>query len=112
MMKTRATNILLAMAAFGLGVMVVYSAYGATGTDRQAPTTLWLSHFLGDEVVVTFISPPPDRGRAVKARLMDAEAPGIVLQFGREEIFFSYANIISVEPSGTKASNQVGRPRR
>ena len=111
-MKTQGKNILLAIAALGIGVMAVLSAYGATGPDKQAPTTLWLSHFLGDEVVVTFVSPPPDMGRAVKAKLMDAEAPGIVLQFGREEIFFSFANIISVEPSGRKASNQVGRPRR
>jgi hypothetical protein len=111
-MQALRTNILPVMVALGLGAMVVLSAYGATGTERQAPTALWLSHFVGDDVVVTFISPPPGMGRAVKARLMDAEAPGIVLQLGREEIFFSFANIISVEPSGRKAPIQVGRPGR
>ena len=59
---------------------------------------LWLSHFVGDHVVVTFAVPPPDMARAVKARLMDADTPGVVLKLGRDEIFFSFAGIVSVEP--------------
>ena len=46
---------------------------------------------------MSFIKAPPDMGQSVKAKLMDAETPGIVLQFGREEIFFAFSNIISVE---------------
>jgi len=70
--------------------------FKAVNPDPQV--LLWLSHFVGDEVVVTFAVSPSDMGRAVKARLMDAETPGIVLKLGAEEIFFSFANIISVEP--------------
>lgn len=59
----------------------------------------WLSHFVGDEVIVTFISAPPGMSRTVRALLMDAEHPGIVLKISVKEIFFSYDNIISVEPA-------------
>lgn len=72
--------------------------YGVQKSPENS-SDLWLSHSLGDEVVVTFVAAPLDMGRTVRAKLMDAEAPGIVLQLGKEEIFFSFANIISVQPA-------------
>ncbi|NNG01613.1 MAG: hypothetical protein HKM93_19650 [Desulfobacteraceae bacterium] len=86
-----------------IGVMFVIQAladqkYGVQKITEDS-SGLWLSHIVGDEVIVTFISAPRDMGKTVKARLMDAEVPGIVLQFEKEEIFFSFSNIISVQLS-------------
>jgi hypothetical protein len=79
--------------------LCVLAALAAWAAPQPAPVQRsWLSHFVGDPVVVTFITAPPDMGRATRAVLTDAEAAGIVLRFGKEEIFFSFANIISVEP--------------
>jgi hypothetical protein len=82
------------------GVLCAVAAWAAPKPTRSEPGKLWLSHFVGDQVIVTFATPPPNMRQAVKAQLMDAEVPGIVLKLGREEIFFSFANIVSVEPVG------------
>ena len=82
-------------------VAVALVAYGATSSERRSPSDTWLSHFVGDEVVVTFISAPPDMGKTIKSKLMDAESAGIVLKIEDQEIFFTFANIIAVEPSHT-----------
>lgn len=79
--------------------VLAVAALAAPRGGRGGEGRLWLSHFVGDQVVVTFAVPPPDMGRAVRAQLMDAETPGVVLKLGKEEIFFSFANIISVEPA-------------
>jgi len=81
------------------GVILAMGAFATARSAKRSSADLWLSHFVGGPVVVTFISAPPDMEQIVKATLMDAEAPGIVLRFPRKrERFFSYANIISVEP--------------
>lgn len=59
----------------------------------------WLSKLVRDEVVVIFVSAPPGIGHVLKARLMEVGNAGIVLNFGKDEAFFSYANIISTEPA-------------
>ena len=82
-----------------LAVALVVTAYGGKISIGKKSGGLWLSHFLGDEVIVTFLTAPPEMGRSVKARLMDAEIPGVVLELGKEEIFFPYANISSIEPA-------------
>lgn len=79
--------------------ILAVAALAAPRGKRGGGERLWLSHFVGDQVVVTFVVPPPEMGRAVKAQLMDAETPGVVLKLGKEEIFFSFANIVSVEPA-------------
>ena len=88
---------IVAVGVFSL--VLVAAVYAAPRSAEQDTGKLWLSHFVGDQVVVTFLTAPPNMGKAVKARLMDAEIPGIVLQFGKEEIFFSFSNISSVEPT-------------
>lgn len=84
-----------------MAVAVVWAAtsYAAAKPAKADTSKLWLSHFLGNQVIVTFITAPPKGRRVVKARLMDAEVPGVVLGFGKEEIFFPYSNIISIEPA-------------
>jgi hypothetical protein len=75
------------------------AAWAAPRAERVGTGQLWLSHFVGDQVVVTFTTPPPNMRQTVKAQLMDAEVPGIVLKLGRDEIFFPFANIAAVEPA-------------
>lgn len=80
-------------------VMLAMCAFATAGSAKKNSADLWLSHFVGGPVAVTFISAPPDMERIVKARLVEAETAGIVLRIPRKrERFFSYANIISVEP--------------
>ncbi len=98
-MRMRIGHVWSIVAAGAVGLMLVAAVYAAPSQARQDTGDLWLSHFVGDEVVVTFVAAPPNMGRTAEATLMDAEAPGIVLRFGKEEIFFSFSNIISVEPS-------------
>ena len=94
------------MKSFAIFIIVIACVglvfWGDTSARSKDPkmgsSGLWLSHFLGEQVNVYFISPVPDIGRTLNAKLMDVEYPGIVLKIGDEEIFFSYANIISVEP--------------
>ena len=86
-----------AVSLFACTILAV-AALGAPRAARGGGARLWPSHFGGDHVVVTFAVPPPGMGRAVKAQLMDAETPGVVLKLGNEEIFFAFANTISVEP--------------
>ncbi len=86
-----------------LVLTLVISAYAVSADavpcyTRKDSGDTWLSHFLGNEVVVTFVVAPLEMERSVIARLMGAETAGIVLVFGTSEIFFSYGNIISVEP--------------
>lgn len=81
-----------------VAVFVALIANGATSSQKHKTGDLWLSHFVGDEVIVTFISAPPDMGKSAKAKLMDAESAGVVLKFEEKEIFFTFANIIAVEP--------------
>ena len=89
------THLASLMAVLLLAAMIVL----AWAVPRDAtPQRPWLSHFLGDKVIVTFITAPPDMARSAEAVLMDAGMSGIVLKFGREEVFFSFANIMTVEP--------------
>lgn len=88
------------IAAIGLIAIVVTLIFlSGTSSGRQPSNALWLSNFVGDEVVVTFINAPPGIEQETKGTLMDAELPGIVLKLGKDETFFSYSNIICVEPS-------------
>lgn len=93
-MKAKAITIILIAS---LAIAVVSSVAVNRSQGKQA-NSLWLSHFVSSEVIVTFMAAPPGMSRSVKALLMDAELPGIVLKIGGNEIFFSYANVISVEP--------------
>ncbi|MGD9160460.1 MAG: hypothetical protein PVG39_18735 [Desulfobacteraceae bacterium] len=98
MKMTIKKNCLTLVIAIIMGIILLNGSFvNAELTDKPSPN-LWLSHFVGDEVIVVFISPPPDMTKSIKAKLMDAECSGIVLKLGNDEIFFSYANIISVEP--------------
>jgi hypothetical protein len=97
MIHTRETT--PAAATLGVCLLLAAAAWAVPREGRDGGRDLWLAHFAGDDVVVTFVVPPPAMERAVRARLMDAEAPGVVLKLGGEEIFFSFANIISVEPA-------------
>lgn len=83
--------------ACGLTLVLVGTVFASRVSVQKKMGDLWLTHHVGDQVIVSFIKAPPDMGQSVKAKLMDAETPGIVLQFGREEIFFAFSNIISVE---------------
>ena len=85
------------MAVIGLSLLIGPLASGQSG--RKLSGRLWLSSFVGNEVVVVFRSAPPDMDQTVKAQLLHAEYPGVVLKFGNEEIFFSYSNVISIEPA-------------
>lgn len=75
-----------------------FSSVAMSASHGKQGNPLWLSHFVSKEVIVTFIAASPYMSRTVKALLMDAEYPGIVLKISGSEIFFSYSNIISVEP--------------
>ncbi len=102
-MKTTSINGWAVPTGVILVLALVISAY-VVSADAVPRYTMkdtgdpWLSHFLGNEVVVTFAVAPLEMDRSVIARLMGAENAGIVLEFGTSEIFFSYGNIISVEP--------------
>lgn len=90
------TQVLLVITILFFTTMVIVAWAVPKADTAQQP---WLSHFVGDPVVVTFITAPTDMSRTTKAVLMDAETAGIVLRFGKEEIFFSFANIMTVEPA-------------
>lgn len=75
-----------------------FSVYGISKPTQNA-ANYWLSRLVRDDVVVVFISPPPGIGYEIKARLMGVGNAGIILNFGRDEAFFSYGNIISIEPA-------------
>ncbi len=81
-----------------MGSILLNGSFTYAELSQTASSNSWIAHFVGDEVIVTFIAPPPDMSKSVKAMLMDAECAGIVLKLGTDEIFFSYANIISIEP--------------
>lgn len=92
----RKSKLWAALVTVVLVAVLAVMVWAAPSQERsQRP---WLSHFVGDEVVVTFITAPPQVSRSTKAVLMDAETSGVVLRFGKEEIFFTFANIMTVEP--------------
>jgi hypothetical protein len=92
-------NMIITVVIAFVGVILVIGTFAVAESGKKISSDLWLSHFVGDEVVVTFISALPGIERTVKAKLMDAEIPGIVLKFGKDETFFSYSYIIAVEPA-------------
>ncbi len=100
-MKAMAKNGRCVAAVVLIGMVLGVVALAAPRSGRSEHGGLWLSHCVGNQVTVTFTVAPPDMARTVTAKLMDAETPGIVLKLGKDEIFFSYANIICVEPAGT-----------
>ena len=67
--------------------------HGAESRNAES----WLSSLEGKDVVVIFIEALPDIGKELKARLTHVGVSGVVLKFGNDHTFFSYANIISIE---------------
>ncbi len=97
-MSRRAGRILVAVVALAIVVSVAGvlagPIYGSQSSRRP-----WLSQFEGGPVIVTFVSAPPQKSWIMEAKLIFTEASGLVLRFPKErDKFFSYGNIISVDP--------------
>jgi hypothetical protein len=74
-------------------------AFAASRLGSESPGRYWLSQFEGGPVVVTFAEAPAGKHQVTECRLLVAESAGLVLRFPKEtDKFFSYANIVSVDP--------------
>ena len=59
----------------------------------------WLDQFEGKIIVITFITNPPGKQHTERARLDSVDSMGIVVKSeGLNPIFYTFANIISIDP--------------
>ena len=59
----------------------------------------WLNQYEGKIIQVTFNSVPPGKNQIEKVRLVSVESTGIVVKYeGPNAIFYTFSNIIAVDP--------------
>ena len=94
----RTSKILVLLIGFGAMVVIIASLARPmyAGSSAEQP---WLSQFIRGPVSVTFISALPGKDQTVEARLISVESFGVVLRLSSErDKFYSYANIVSIDP--------------
>ena len=98
-MKNKKPNsgVFIALVLFALTILVLL----LTGPlySSQMGGRPWLMQFQNGPVTVTFIQPPPDKGRTIEARLIAVETSGLVLRLPKEkDKFYPFSNMITVDP--------------
>jgi len=99
MTMSKTTGRILIVAVAVAAVWWAVQAFAGSRSGNESPGRCWLSQFEGGPVAVTFVKAPPGKSQVAEGRLIVAEPSGLVLRFPKEtDKFFSYANLISIDP--------------
>jgi hypothetical protein len=80
--------------------LILFAGLSIKPTQAQIRTaTNWLNQYEGKIIQVTFNSVPPGKDQIEKVRLVSVESTGIVVKYeGPNAIFYTFSNIIAVDP--------------